>query len=39
MTNQKKELPIDDWDEMRNVYRGSVLSAFYQVFIHLAAED
>jgi hypothetical protein len=33
--NQKQEL-LTDWDKISNLYRGSLIGAFYQVLLHLA---
>jgi hypothetical protein len=41
LTNQKQELPlaaifVDEWDEMKKLYRGPYIDAFCQAWFHLA---
>ena len=35
LANQKQELPLAAWDEMKKLYRGPYIDAFCQVWFHL----
>ena len=35
LANQKQELPLAEWDEMKKLYRGPYIHAFCQVWFHL----
>jgi hypothetical protein len=36
LANQKQELPLAEWDEMKTLYKGPYIDAFCQVWFHLA---
>jgi hypothetical protein len=36
LANQKQELSLAEWDEMKKFYRGPYIDAFCQVWFHLA---